>query len=472
MSETTFDDGHYHFSAQLIKRSQGQSSVAAAAYRAGQNLIDERTGERHDYRKRGGVVHHEILLPQGAPEWMLDRERLWNHVEKVEVRRDAQLAREINFGLPHQLSETQRLELVRKFLQHTFVVRGMVADFAIHTPQPNKGDDPRNHHAHVMLSLRRVGSTGFYRTKTREWNSDKLLCSWREQWAAFANDALERANSNVRVDHRSLKDRGIDRTPQLHQGRRCSSMAAKGLEPGPPSPGQFTDIERTYVAEYKRADARKRRWMRHPRSPWARVRRSLMYKTRRFGLRVAHNYRLICRTGRTLEVREQELRAKLATIKQDHYDANRQSKRTQTEIKRSMAAIYKQPESARKKYQQAVEKSGFEKALQKLVTRPGEFGDRRDKGLLVNKTSRQQAERTRQWLKSEQDGILATLGRAVEMRDAISYVDLELARAHQARETAISRQASFERRYKRKHERDRNRAERKAVRERERNWKD
>lgn len=175
-----------------------------AAYRAGVLLKDERRGVEADYRRRRGVVHAEILAPDDAVAWLYDRATLWNAVELMEKRKDAQLAREINMALPHELTGDARLELVRTFVREQFVSLGMVADFAIHAPVPKNGDDPRNHHVHVLLTMRQAGGGGLRRVKTREWNSDAMLAGWRKAWAEYQNEALGRAGYQTRVDHRSL----------------------------------------------------------------------------------------------------------------------------------------------------------------------------------------------------------------------------------------------------------------------------
>lgn len=207
------DEGHYHFHAEPLQRSKGHSSLAAASYRCAERLYDDRTGITHDFTRRHGVVHSEILLPDGSPEWAKNRQELWNKVEAINTRKDAQTARMLDFGLPHQLTAEQRLDLTRAFLKDVFVKEGMVADFAIH--EPHGPSDQRNHHAHVMLSLRKMGPRGLDRVNTREWNSKKLLQQWRVQWSTYANDALARHAHAVRIDHRSYKDRGDDRVKLL-----------------------------------------------------------------------------------------------------------------------------------------------------------------------------------------------------------------------------------------------------------------
>lgn len=191
--------------------------VAMAAYRAGALLKDERRGVEADYRRRRGVVHAEIMAPDDAAEWLLDREKLWNAVERTEKRRDAQLAREINMALPHELSDEERLELVRSFVRREFVELGMVADFAIHAPVPEKGDDPRNHHVHVLLTMRQAGGGGLRRVKTRGWNSEDMLARWRKAWAEHQNRVLKRTGHAARVDHRKLS---VQREEAVRSGNR------------------------------------------------------------------------------------------------------------------------------------------------------------------------------------------------------------------------------------------------------------
>ena len=118
----------YHFSAQVISRGAGRSAVAAAAYRSASELHDERAGRAHDFSAKSDVVHSEVLLPEGAPERLSDRATLWNEVEAVEKRKDAQLAREVEFALPRELSREEGVALAREFVAEQFVSRGMVAD--------------------------------------------------------------------------------------------------------------------------------------------------------------------------------------------------------------------------------------------------------------------------------------------------------------------------------------------------------
>ena len=182
----------YHMHATVISRASGGSAVAAAAYRSGEKLIDERTGEAHDYSRRDGVDGAEIIAPDGAPDWVRDRDRLWNAGEAAEKRKDSQVAREVRVALPRELDPDQRRELVRGFVQAEFAGRGMVADVSYHD------GNSVNPHAHILLTTRELNSDGFG-GKDRSWNSKELLSGWREQWAESANRALDRAG-RIRAD--------------------------------------------------------------------------------------------------------------------------------------------------------------------------------------------------------------------------------------------------------------------------------
>ena len=220
----------YRLSADIIRRSKGRSVVAAAAYRGGDRLLDERTGTVKDYTYRADVLYTAILTPKNAPYWMQDRHDLWNEIERCEDRSnrrgEAQLARDIELSLPHELTHEQHVELVREFVQVYFVDQGMVADVAIHAP-PRRGDG-RNHHAHILLSMRDI-EDGQFGKKNRGWNRQDQLQEWRERWDELQNRALEKYGLDDRVDHRSLADQGIDREPTMHLGPATQAIEDKGI---------------------------------------------------------------------------------------------------------------------------------------------------------------------------------------------------------------------------------------------------
>ena len=177
----------YHLHVKVIGRKSGSSAVASAAYRSASRLRDERLDRSHDFSGKRGVVHSEVMLPENAPQAWSDRERLWNDVETFEIRKDAQLAREVEFAIPREMSERDGIELARDFAWGEFVDRGMIADLNVHWDMAEDGM-PKPH-AHVMLTMRAVDENGFGR-KVRDWNRTEMVARWRERWAALANERL------------------------------------------------------------------------------------------------------------------------------------------------------------------------------------------------------------------------------------------------------------------------------------------
>ncbi|MHA6766915.1 Ti-type conjugative transfer relaxase TraA [Sphingobium ummariense] len=216
----------YHFSAKVISRANGSSAVASAAYRSASRLRDERIDRHHDFSNKAGVVHSEVMLPEGAPEHLSDRERLWNEVEAGEKRIDAQLAREIEFAIPRELDQSEGIRLARDFVQREFVDRGMIADLNVHWDFG--ADGMAKPHAHVMLTMREVGEGGFG-PKVRDWNRTDLLGHWRAAWAEHANQRLAELDIDAQVDHRSLEAQGIGLEPQHKIGPAASRMTTQGL---------------------------------------------------------------------------------------------------------------------------------------------------------------------------------------------------------------------------------------------------
>ncbi len=222
----------YHCSVKIISRATGRSAVAAAAYRAAERLYDERLERAHDFTNKAGVVHSEVLLPESAPGWMANRERLWNGVEAGEKRKDAQLAREVEFALPRELSQEQAIALARDYAQGEFVQKGMVADLNVHWDMGRDG--LAKPHAHVMLTMRQVDSEEFgengFGPKVREWNAREQLQAWREAWEVTANRLLAEAGFDVRIDHRSLDAQGIALAPQSKIGPAGMRRQERGEE--------------------------------------------------------------------------------------------------------------------------------------------------------------------------------------------------------------------------------------------------
>ena len=216
----------YHLHVKVIGRKAGSSAVAAAAYRSGSRLRDERLGREQDFSAKRGVVHSEVILPENAPQAWSDRERLWNAVEASEVRKDAQLAREVEFALPREMSEAHGIELARDFVRGEFVGLGMIADLNVHWDRAEDGM-PKPH-AHVMLTMRAVDENGFGQ-KVRDWNRTELVERWRERWAELANERLAELDIDARIDHRSLEAQGIALEPQSQIGAPAKRIEVRGF---------------------------------------------------------------------------------------------------------------------------------------------------------------------------------------------------------------------------------------------------
>jgi hypothetical protein len=207
----------YHLSVKLISRASGSSALAAAAYRSAGRLYDQRLDRHHDFSNKAGVVHSEVMLPDGALEEWADREKLWNAVEAAEVRKDAQLAREVEFALPRELTQADGIALAREFVAQQFVAKGMVADLNVHWELGSDGE-PRPH-AHAMLTTRRVGEDGFG-PKERDWNRTDLLEQWCERWDEHVNQRLAERDIDARIDHRSLEAQASTSNPSTRSVRR------------------------------------------------------------------------------------------------------------------------------------------------------------------------------------------------------------------------------------------------------------
>ena len=217
----------YHLHVKVIGRKAGSSAVASAAYRSASRMRDERIDRVQDFSNKRGVVHSEVLLPDGAPEVWSDRERLWNDVEAFEVRKDAQLAREVEFAIPREMSEEQGISLARDFAQSEFVDQGMIADLNVHWDFAEDGN-PKPH-AHVMLTMRSVDENGFGQ-KVRDWNRTEMVERWRERWADHVNERLAELDIDARIDHRSLEAQGIGLEPQSQIGAPAQRIEGEGVE--------------------------------------------------------------------------------------------------------------------------------------------------------------------------------------------------------------------------------------------------
>ena len=201
----------YHCSVKTIGRSGGSNVVNSAAYRSGEKLHEYQLDKTFYYSgKAMDVMHKEIMAPEKVPEWVKDREKLWNAVEAGEKRKDARLAREIEISLPREFSVDQNISLVKEYVQKEFVDKGMVADVCMHYGMKGNSYNP---HAHVLLTMRDIDEKGFGK-KNVGWNDRELLKEWRENWAELSNKHLSLNGIDQQIDHRSLKEQGIELVPQ------------------------------------------------------------------------------------------------------------------------------------------------------------------------------------------------------------------------------------------------------------------
>ena len=240
----------YHLCIKIISRGKGKSAVAASAYRSGEKIKNEYDGIVHDFTRKGGIAHTEILLPQNAPQAFLDRGTLWNSVEKIEKSKNSQLAREIEIALPKELNREKQIELVREYVKDNFVYVGMCADIALH----DKNDG--NPHAHILLTMRPLNEdttwgakskkeyildengekvklkNGNYKTRkinTTDWNEQDKAEEWRKAWADITNKYLKENSIQEKVDHRSYQRQGIEHIPTIHLGIYATQMEKKGI---------------------------------------------------------------------------------------------------------------------------------------------------------------------------------------------------------------------------------------------------
>lgn len=220
----------YHCSVKLVKRSVGRSATAASAYRSGDRIVDQRTGEIHDYTRRSGVESAELVFPDHVTN-RPDRERLWNTAETAETRKNAQVAREVEIALPDELTAEQRRELAVDFAQRLAGQYRVAADVCIH--KPGREGDQRNHHAHIMLTTREITPDGQMGAKTRILDDRKTgpaeIKKIREMWAQVCNAALEQAGQTERIDHRSLREQGEERQATKHQGPAVTAIERRNV---------------------------------------------------------------------------------------------------------------------------------------------------------------------------------------------------------------------------------------------------
>ncbi|MST57701.1 MobQ family relaxase [Waltera intestinalis] len=244
----------YHFHVSRVLRSRGQSSVEAAAYRAGERLEDHYYGKIADYTAKGGVICAEIMAPDYVPESFHNREYLWNAVEEVEKHPKAQLAYSFDIALQNEFTIEENIAIARQFVMENLVAKGMIVDMAVH--DPDKGEGIPNPHIHVMCPVRPMREDGTWGEKqkreylfdvdgnpildekgkqkfnavpTTDWNRPEVLEQWRKAWADLVNEEFRKRGIKEQIDYRSYAEQGIDLIPQVHEGPHVRNMEAKGI---------------------------------------------------------------------------------------------------------------------------------------------------------------------------------------------------------------------------------------------------
>lgn len=244
----------YHCEVKTISRKSGRSSTAAAAYRAGEKIKDGRTLEVFDYTKKKTVISANLIMPSNVTK-KITRSELWNLAESAEKRKDATVAREYIIAIPDELPREAQRALALKFAQELADRYHIAADVALHAPD-RRGDE-RNVHAHILTTTRRITESGELADKTRELDGmasgRQQVTLIRELWAQLANAALERHGRSERIDHRTLKEQGIDRQPQIHVGVHATQMERRGIETEKGSRNKEIQAHNGELAEIKQA---------------------------------------------------------------------------------------------------------------------------------------------------------------------------------------------------------------------------
>ncbi|ECE7710141.1 conjugal transfer protein, partial [Salmonella enterica subsp. enterica serovar Indiana] len=240
----------FHLDFKIVKRSEGMTSVAKAAYHARTRITDDRIGQVFDFSYRTDLHGHIILAPVSAPSHIIESSSaLWNEVERVERQNNGQTARYFDVAIPVELNNDDKKKLVAEYCQKNFVDKGMIADIVFHDL------DGKNPHAHVMLTLKTITAAGFGK-KDRSWNDKKMVVQWRESWATMSNSYLEAAGSEERIDHRSLRTQCADALAQAEEAFSAEEKAfwlAKATETNRPA------MQRVHRAKWNDTESQEQR---------------------------------------------------------------------------------------------------------------------------------------------------------------------------------------------------------------------
>lgn len=273
-----------HYKIKISSRSAGGCATAQAAYQSGERLYDERTEHTKDYPEKTGIVYTDILLPENAPPEYSDRNTLWNAVEKSESNWNAQLARRIEIALPIELPMETNIKMLREHVQEQFVSKGMIADIAIHDPEP-PGHNP---HAHVMLTMRALDKDGKWLPKSRreyeldangnrikddkgkwkfrkvfttDWHNRENAEKWRHAWEVTQNKYLEAAHRPERISMKSYKRQGIEQIPTVHMGPAVTAMERRGIKTNIGNLNREIKKKNSLIRSIKNAISKLKEWI-------------------------------------------------------------------------------------------------------------------------------------------------------------------------------------------------------------------
>ena len=215
-----------HYAPRIVKRSDGHSAVAASAYRARIQLVDERTGDVHNYKHgKNDVLFEGVFTPDYAPSWMRDRHQLWNAVEKYEKRKDSQVAKDLIVSLSASLTTEQNTRVLKDFIRDNFTRKGFIVDVAMH--KPDRRGDQRNIHAHMQISIRSLNKDGSWSGKEQFVKGQPPkndLMDLKARFTKRLNEELAKHGIDERWEYTSLEAQGIKRAPEQHLGKDAANL--------------------------------------------------------------------------------------------------------------------------------------------------------------------------------------------------------------------------------------------------------
>ena len=212
----------YHLNMKRVKKSKGNSASAKFSYISRSNRYKDKSEDLQYIESRN--------MPNFAKG---NEQEFWASADLYE-RSNACVCREIKIALPRELNLEQQKALIQEFADKHFA--NVPYTFAIHNDKDN-----HNPHSHFIFSERqldrrteKLSEQDFFKRctpikdkktgevkqikggaeKDRRFHQVGLLKEFRKDWADITNKHLAKHGIDVRIDHRTLKEQGIDRTAQ------------------------------------------------------------------------------------------------------------------------------------------------------------------------------------------------------------------------------------------------------------------